>query len=385
VDKNLFYDFSKIVSKLFCIHILEISCFFGRNFEREKDMKYEIIRDYIRIGNSRSGQKISKVSFIVSHSTGNPGSTAYGNRHYFDTQQPPASAHTFIDDRYILEIIPLDEKAWHVRYNSPADNQLYGKDANDAAIGVELCYGGKINFKEAYDRYVWYHAYLCDKFGLNPLEHIISHMKLDPKRRTDPINALRPEGISWSAFLEDVKEAYDEYFKSKTIKRDQPKTKGSTVTLPVGKGDRGQFVKEIQEDLIAAGFELPRYGADGTFGDETENAVMRFQKRYGLKVDGLVGPQTLTKLQQVVTHRKYADDFPLPDGIWKKGDTGEEVKMIQRALKHLNFDPKSIDGIYGELTEDAVRRFQSKYAALKDDGIYGPNTRRYMRMELNDK
>ncbi|WP_413467483.1 hypothetical protein [Metabacillus niabensis] len=57
------------------------------------------------------------------------------------------------------KIIPLDEKAWHVQYNKPYDNRLFGDDANDCdcAIGVELCYGGPIDFTEGYKRFVWYH------------------------------------------------------------------------------------------------------------------------------------------------------------------------------------------------------------------------------------
>ncbi len=169
---------------------------------------YKITRDYIKKGNSRSGQRISKVRFIVSHDTGNPGSTAYNNRTYFNNQQPSASAHTFIDDKYILEIIPLNEKAWHVQYGKPKDNQLFGADANDAAIGVELCHGGKINFNEAYKRYVWYHAYLCKTFNLQPRKHIVAHQTLDPQRRSDPVNALKKYGISWSQFINDVEKEF---------------------------------------------------------------------------------------------------------------------------------------------------------------------------------
>jgi len=348
-------------------------------------MNYQITRDYIRAGNSRSGQKISKVRFIVSHDTGNPGSTAYGNRNYFNSQQPSASAHTFIDDKYILEIIPLTEKAWHVRYDRTADNRMFGANANDAAIGVELCYGGKINFNEAYKRYVWYHAYLCNRFNLNPSKHIVAHSTLDPERRSDPLNALRPHGVSWAEFIEDVTASLNRDFKGNaSVEVKEPQVKGVSTTLPLKEGDKGTFVKEIQEDLIKAGFPLPRYGADGHFGNETENAVMRFQKRYGLHVDGLVGVNTLNKLQEVIKQNNSAADFPLPNGVWKRGDEGEEVRMIQRALKEINFDPKQVDGVYGPLTEDAVRRFQSMYRALKDDGIYGPNTKKYMLLELKD-
>ena len=346
-------------------------------------MKYDIIRDYIDIGSSRSGQKINEVTFIVSHDTGNPGSTAYANRNYFQNVQPSASAHTFIDDRHILEIIPLSEKAWHVRYEVAEDNRRFNEDANDAAISVELAYGGNINFEEAYNRYVWYHAYLIDKFGLDPYEDIVAHSTLDPTRRTDPQNALHKNGISWEQFINDVNQALRKYFRGEDVP--EPVVQGVSIELPVGKGDEGSFVREIQNDLIRAGFELPRYGADGDFGNETQRAVMRFQKKYGLQVDGLVGPQTLDKLKEVVGIDQVTTVFALPEGILRRGDEGDKVKQVQRALKEINFDPGQVDGIYGTKTEDAVRRFQSMYAALQDDGIYGPNTKSFMEMELEEQ
>ncbi|WP_311202025.1 peptidoglycan-binding domain-containing protein [Aquibacillus koreensis] len=150
-------------------------------------------------------------------------------------------------------------------------------------------------------------------------------------------------------------------------------------------GDEGPFVEEIQQDLIRTGYSLPLFGADGIYGEETENAIMRFQRRYDLKVDGLVGPVTLDKLNEVLNEGGTLDSFPLPSGIFQQGDEGEEVKQIQRALQQVNFNPQGIDGIYGPNTEDAVRRFQSMYAALVNDGIYGPETRRFLRMELDDR
>ena len=52
---------------------------------------------------------------------------------------------------------------------------------------------------------------------------------------------------------------------------------------------------------------------------------------------------------------------------YKKGDKGEIVKHIQRALHLLP------DGIFGKITEEAVRSFQSENG-LKVDGIVGPAT-----------
>lgn len=343
-------------------------------------MKYEIIRDYISRGNARSGQALDEVRFIVSHDTGNPGSTAYANRNYFENVDPTASAHTFIDDNTILEIIPLDEKAWHVRYSVRADNNRYGADANDAAIGVELAWGGTIDFSAAYERYVWYHAYLIDRFALDPNTDIVAHSTLDPSRRTDPQNALNQYGVSWSDFIQDVTNAHRKYFNREAMP--EPDVQGRSFDLPLESGSEWNLVEEVQQDLIQAGFPLPQYGADGIYGQETIKAVKRFQRRYGLRADGLVGQNTLAKLKEVRGSSTPINDFPLPDGIYRQGDRGEPVKQIQRALKAVGVNLEQIDGIYGPLTKGAVESFQSRYGDLVKDGIYGPNTKEFLEMEL---
>lgn len=171
--------------------------------------RYQIEQHYIKLGNARSGQKINKVLFLVAHETANPKADADDHFNYFNNTQPKASAHTFIDDTKILEIVPLNEKAFHVWYDRPLDNQLFGDDANDSAIGVELCRTG--DFKKAYDRYVWYFAYLCKHFGLDPKKHIISHKKLDPARRSDPDSWLNPNGVTWENFINHVVSYYNQW------------------------------------------------------------------------------------------------------------------------------------------------------------------------------
>ena len=174
-------------------------------------MKYKIVPDYITKGTKRrSGRLINKVRFLVAHDTGNFNSTARNNVDYYKRtcNEQSASAHIFVDDKQIIECVPAltapPEKAWHVLYNLPKDNELYGRDANDVAIGVELCYGSKINPNEAYKRYVWVLAYLCYKFNLNPVKDIVGHMTLDPRNRTDPVNALSKQGKTFEQLINDV-------------------------------------------------------------------------------------------------------------------------------------------------------------------------------------
>lgn len=39
---------------------------------------------------------------------------------------------------------------------------------------------------------------------------------------------------------------------------------------------------------------------DGIFGPRTKNAVMRFQRDNGLKVDGIVGPETMRVINMLI-------------------------------------------------------------------------------------
>ena len=81
-----------------------------------------------------------------------------------------------------------------------------------------------------------------------------------------------------------------------------------SVTLPVvidvafptlRKGAKGKNVEMLQKLLIGHKEQLPKYGADGDFGNETLKAVKNFQKKHDLVVDGIVGPKTWKALVSV--------------------------------------------------------------------------------------
>ena len=70
----------------------------------------------------------------------------------------------------------------------------------------------------------------------------------------------------------------------------------STRHSVLRKGSRGEEVREMQAALIAKGYDLGRWGADGIFGNQTLKAVKAFQKDCGLETDGVCGPATWGEL-----------------------------------------------------------------------------------------
>jgi len=73
---------------------------------------------------------------------------------------------------------------------------------------------------------------------------------------------------------------------------------------------------------------------------------------------------------------KEPDYTPVPidmDAIYKKGDTGSDIKLIQNMLISIGFDPGAADGDFGGSMEDAIEQFQL-YIDVDDDGIAGPDT-----------
>ena len=62
------------------------------------------------------------------------------------------------------------------------------------------------------------------------------------------------------------------------------------------RGDKGYQVMLVQKALMAQDFALPRYGADGDYGEETEIAVKKYQAYYGFPQTGVVNDQIYNML-----------------------------------------------------------------------------------------
>lgn len=134
---------------------------------------------------------------------------------------------------------------------------------------------------------------------------------------------------------------------------------GVTASPALAAGDPDTAA--LQVALRARAF----YGGtiDGMNGPMTAAAVTAFQARAGLVVDGVAGPQT----------RDALDARPLGSRPLLEGAMGWDVAALQFALAWRGFPSRGLDGIFGERTEKALRRFQ-RHERLAPDGVAGPAT-----------
>jgi hypothetical protein len=94
-------------------------------------------------------------------------------------------------------------------------------------------------------------------------------------------------------------------------------TSESAPTLRVG--STGTAVKAVQRKLHVQ--------ATGYYGSETEAAVKRFQRRKGLKPDGVVGPATAKALGVRVTKSGYATGGASPSSGQSSSRSSRRVKL----------------------------------------------------------
>ena len=152
-----------------------------------------IQQDFIsQDGHSRTGWEMKRVNDIVIHYVANPGSTAKGNRDYFDSSQSRVSAHFVVGLKgEVIQCIPLDEQ-------SSASN-----DRNPDTISIEVCHpdsSGKFNDK-TYGAVIKLTAWLCQEFHLDE-DNVIRHYDVTGKN-CPKYYVEHPD--AWEQFKKDVK------------------------------------------------------------------------------------------------------------------------------------------------------------------------------------
>ena len=194
------------------------------------------------------------------------------------------------------QVLPWDHRGWHCYFGANGSG-------NDTHISFEICEddtNGADYFKKVYQEAAELCAYLCKEFGLDPMAdgvlicHSEGYKRGIASDHSDVMHWFPKHGKSMDTFRADVKALLN----NGAIQKEETKTKEEcTVNLPILRnGCKGESVKALQILLIGKKYSCGIFGADGSFGSATLNAVRNFQKANGLAVDGVVGPATWSKL-----------------------------------------------------------------------------------------
>lgn len=200
--------------------------------------------------------KTIKVKGLMLHSVGCPQPSATAFINSWNTATSNVCVHGFIDGNTggVYQTLPWDHRGWHC-----------GSTANGTHIGIEMCEPDCIKYtsgakftcsdktrakavvERTYKSAVELFAYLCEKYGLNPLAEgvILSHSEGYKKglasNHADPEHLWKGLNLPYTmnGFRQDVKSTID-----KPIYRVQ-----------VGAFQKEQNAKNLLAELKKAGFE----------------------------------------------------------------------------------------------------------------------------------
>jgi len=140
----------------------------------------------------------------------------------------------------------------------------------------------------------------------------------------EALDSLRPQHVDYT----DLKEALS-LCENRMITGEWPQ-------VPPGpnmeKGDQGHRVTALRSRLVATNDLDPSLDSDSDHFDEgLEQAVLRFQKRHGLKADGIVGPETLRALNVPIGQRLSQLRANLERWRWLPQDLGRRYILVNIA------------------------------------------------------
>ncbi|UGQ10434.1 peptidoglycan-binding protein [Yinghuangia sp. ASG 101] len=123
---------------------------------------------------------------------------------------------------------------------------------------------------------------------------------------------------------------------------------------------RGRYLVHLAAAVLVPAAAITVYAVVRHAGGGEKAAATRPAPTYTCRVERIDG-------------RWYAGNSRTQDAIVAYGLAGPDVAEAQCLLERAGFAPGDIDGIYGPLTQSAVKRAQ-RHAGLVVDGIVGPHT-----------
>lgn len=262
----------------------------------------------------------NKKQYITIHETDNTNKGADAVAHGNLQQNGFSSSwHYTVDDKQIVQSFAHNAQCWHA-----GDGRGNG---NLNSIGIEICVNSDGDYKKAVENAAWLTKKIMEEENI-ALKNVVQHNNWSGKNCPRNLRS-GAKGVTWKDFIEMVS--------------GKP---GASTSKPTQKPVQKPAQNKIWRNYIS--------------GNEVKQLQRELNKQFnkGLAVDGYFGQNTINALVNV-----------------RKGARGNLTRIIQQRLQARKYDigRYGADGIFGNATEKAVRRFQNNNK-LVVDGIVGKNT-----------
>ena len=138
----------------------------------------------------------------------------------------------------------------------------------------------------------------------------------------------------------------------------------AAATAAPALGAQRSSVAALQVALRSKGFYTG--AVDGISGPQTRDALLRFQRKHGIRATGKVGMATRCKLGKLGTPLLGQRELAT-------GRVGWDVAALEFRLRAFGLPAKRVDGRFDAATRAALRRFQ-RARGLTPDGVAGAKT-----------
>lgn len=273
----------------------------------------EIIKDITNTNRTVSNNR--NIKYLVMHYVGAV-STARNNASYFKNTYRGASAHYFVDDNEVVQVVEDKDIAWH------CGNDVYYSGArNSNSLSIEMCCykmsNGNLNITaDTEARAVELAKELIKKYNI-PIENVVRHY--DVTRKNCPAPFVTDEE-RWNNFKkklqgEDVQEETTVNTDTDTDYEKRVKNWQDTMNLDYNSNlaidgsfgpacreqalehylyykiptIKNEHVRLVQRNLNRLGYNVD---VDGSFGPIMESTIKKFQEDNQIEVDGYVGAET---------------------------------------------------------------------------------------------
>ena len=265
----------------------------------------------------------NKVEYIVIHDTGNYKDTARNNAKYF-SEKRNSSAHYFVDENEIIQIVEDFNGAWAV-----GDGKGKYGITNRNNISIEMCNSGGYIADKTIKNTLELTKFLMDKYNIK-MDKVIRHY--DASHKSCPNNMMANNWAKWHDFKKQlaelgknnknvgddidmiadtvkifasqnspIKEQMQEQIKALQgvvgLAKDGIATEELVKKLPELKGHETRGCVTIMQNILILKGMLSKGSATGIIGQANRNGINRFKESVGIPLDTpLVDRQTWRKL-----------------------------------------------------------------------------------------